>query len=334
LSTTFSADVPQLFIELDREKAKTYGVPINDVFDTMQSTFGELYVNDFNKLGRTFRVQLQSEADFRSRPEDIRNIHVRSQSGEMIPLTALVTVKQVTGPEIVERYNIFPSAKIVGGPAPGYSSGQAIAAMEELAAQVLSDDYSLAWTGSAFQEKQTGGASTLVFVFALVMVFLILAAQYERWNLPIAVLLAVPFAVFGAISANWLRGMANDVYFQIALVTLIGLAAKNAILIVEFAMLKLEEGLSLADAAIAAARLRFRPIIMTSLAFVLGCVPLAISTGAGASSRHSIGTGVIGGMLAATFIATFFIPMLFMLIMRLGRRPAPVAVSQHDGKDA
>ena len=334
LSTTFSADVPQLFIELDREKAKTYGVPINDVFDTMQSTFGELYVNDFNKLGRTFRVQLQSEADFRSRPEDIRNIHVRSQSGEMIPLTALVTVKQVTGPEIVERYNIFPSAKIVGGPAPGYSSGQAIAAMEELAAQVLSDDYSLAWTGSAFQEKQTGGASTLVFVFALVMVFLILAAQYERWNLPIAVLLAVPFAVFGAISANWLRGMANDVYFQIALVTLIGLAAKNAILIVEFAMLKLEEGLSLADAAIAAARLRFRPIIMTSLAFVLGCVPLAISTGAGASSRHSIGTGVIGGMLAATFIATFFIPMLFMLIMRLGRRPAPAAVSQHDGKDA
>ncbi len=334
LSTTFSADVPQLFIQLDREKAKTYGVSISDVFDTMQSTFGELYVNDFNKQGRTFRVQLQSEADFRSRPEDIRNVYVRAQSGEMIPLTALVTVKQVTGPEIVERYNIFPAAKIVGGPAPGYSSGQAIAAMEQLAHETLSDDYGLAWTGAAFQEKQTGGTSALVFVFALVMVFLILAAQYERWNLPIAVLLAVPFAVFGAISANWLRGMANDVYFQIALVTLIGLAAKNAILIVEFAMLKLEEGLSLADAAIAAARLRFRPIIMTSLAFVLGCVPLAISTGAGAASRHSIGTGVIGGMLAATFIATFFIPMFFMLIMQLRRRSAAPAASSAHGEDA
>jgi len=334
LSTTFSADVPQLFIQLDREKAKTYGVSISDVFDTMQSTFGELYVNDFNKQGRTFRVQLQSEADFRSRPEDIRNVYVRAQSGEMIPLTALVTIKQVTGPEIVERYNIFPAAKIVGGPAPGYSSGQAIAAMEQLARDTLSDDYGLAWTGSAFQEKQTGGTSALVFVFALVMVFLILAAQYERWNLPIAVLLAVPFAVFGAISANWLRGMANDVYFQIALVTLIGLAAKNAILIVEFAMLKLEEGLSLADAAIAAARLRFRPIIMTSLAFVLGCVPLAISTGAGAASRHSIGTGVIGGMLAATFIATFFIPMFFMLIMQLRRRSAAPAAASAHGEDA
>ena len=334
LSTTFSADVPQLFIQLDREKAKTYGVSISDVFDTMQSTFGELYVNDFNKQGRTFRVQLQSEADFRSRPEDIRNVYVRAQSGEMIPLTALVAVKQGTGPEIVVRYNILPAVKTVGGPAPGYSSGQAIAAMEQLAHETLSDDYGLAWTGAAFQEKQTGGTSALVFVFALVMVFLILAAQYERWNLPIAVLLAVPFAVFGAISANWLRGMANDVYFQIALVTLIGLAAKNAILIVEFAMLKLEEGLSLADAAIAAARLRFRPIIMTSLAFVLGCVPLAISTGAGAASRHSIGTGVIGGMLAATFIAPFFIPMFFMLIMQLRRRSAAPAASSAHGEDA
>ncbi|MBG3875993.1 multidrug efflux RND transporter permease subunit [Desulfovibrio oxamicus] len=320
VQTTFSANAPQLFISLDRNKAKALGVPVNTIFDTMQATFGASYVNDFNKFGRTFKVQMQSEADFRARPADVANVFVRATSGEMIPLTSLVDVQEVTGPEVVERFNVFPAAKVVGGPAPGYSSGQAIAAIEAVAAEVMPPDYTLAWSGSAYQEKQAGGSSSLVFVLGLVMVFLILAAQYEKWSLPLAVIMAVPFALFGAITAVWLRGLANDVYLQISLVTLIGLAAKNAILIVEFAVIKRHEGLSLVESAIEAARLRFRPIIMTSLAFVLGCVPLAISSGAGAASRHSIGTGVIGGMLAATFIATFFIPMFYRLIMGVSER--------------
>lgn len=317
VQTTFSANVPQIYVKLDREKAKALGVPVNQVFDAMQSTFGALYVNDFNKFGRIFKVQLQSEADFRSRVGDLKNVFVRSSAGAMIPLTALVTVEQTTGPETMERFNVFPAAKLVGNPAPGYSSGEALNAMEAVAKEVLPEDYTLAWTGSAFQERSTSGSSTLVFAFGMVMVFLILAAQYERWTLPIAVLMAVPFGVFGALFATWARGLANDVYFQVALVTLIGLAAKNAILIVEFAVLKMEEGLSLYEAALTAAKLRFRPIVMTSLAFVLGCVPLAISSGAGSASRHAIGTGVIGGMLAATFIAVFFIPLFFLLIMKL-----------------
>ncbi|WP_227105660.1 efflux RND transporter permease subunit [Chromobacterium rhizoryzae] len=328
VQTTFSASVPQIYVKLDRAKAKSLGVPVNTVFDTMQSTFGALYVNDFNKFGRTFRVQLQSEADFRTRVEDLRNIYVRSQDGNMIPLTALVTIKHTTGPESLERFNIFPAAKLVGGPAPGFSSGEALNVLEAVAKDTLPDGYTLAWTGSAFQEKSTSGSSAVVFGFGMIMVFLILAAQYERWSLPISVLMAVPFAMFGALMANWLRGLANDVYFQVALVTLIGLSAKNAILIVEFAVQQMEEeGLSVVEAAIEAAKLRFRPIVMTSLAFVLGCMPLAISSGAGSASRHSIGTGVVGGMLAATFIATFFIPMFFMLIMKFSKpkQPQPAA---------
>ncbi|POA99736.1 hydrophobe/amphiphile efflux-1 family RND transporter [Chromobacterium sinusclupearum] len=331
VQTTFSASVPQVFVQLDRNKAKALGVPINSVFDTMQSTFGALYVNDFNKFGRTFRVQLQSEAPFRTKVDDLRNVYVRSQTGQMIPLTALVNIQQTTGPEILERFNVFPASKMVGGPAPGYSSGQALAALEDVAKETLPEGYTLAWTGSAFQEKSTSGSSALVFGFGMIMVFLILAAQYERWSLPISVLMAVPFAVFGALMANWLRGLANDVYFQVALVTLIGLSAKNAILIVEFAVQKMEEGFSAMDAALEAARLRFRPIVMTSLAFVLGCVPLAISSGAGSASRHSIGTGVIGGMLAATFIATFFIPLFFILIMKLGKQKTPQAKPEAGG---
>ena len=331
VSTPFSANVPQIYLELDREKAKAYGVNITSVFETMQSTFGALYVNDFTKFSRNFRVQLQSEADFRSKPGDIGKVYVRSQTGTMIPLSTLITVKQVTGPEVMQRYNIFPAAQINGGPAAGYSSGQSIAAMNAVAKAALPEGYTLAWTGSAFQETEAGGTSTQAFVFGLIMVFLILAAQYEKWSLPFAVLMAVPFAVFGALLANYMRGLANDVFFQIALVTLIGLAAKNAILIIEFATMKYEEGLSVIEAATQAARLRFRPIIMTSLAFVLGCVPLAISSGAGAASRHSIGTGVIGGMLAATFVATFFIPMFFKLIMgRSKKKTPPPNNTQHE----
>ncbi|HEU4653998.1 MAG TPA: multidrug efflux RND transporter permease subunit [Steroidobacteraceae bacterium] len=313
MQTSFSASVPQIRIELDREKAMSLGVPVTDVFDTLQSTFGALYVNDFNRSGRVFQVQLQSEPRFRAYPEDIRNVYVRARSGELVPLTAVASVREVTGPEIVERFNSFPAARLIGGAADGYSSGDAIRVMEELA-QKLPPNYSLAWTGSAYQEKLSGGKSTGIYLLGVLMVFLILAAQYERWTLPFAVILAVPFAAFGALSAVLLRQLQNDIYFQIGMLTLVGLAAKNAILIVEFAMMKYHEGMSLYDAAVQGAKLRFRPIIMTSLALIFGVLPLAVSSGAGAGSRHSLGTSVIGGMLAATFIATFFVPLFFKWI--------------------
>lgn len=318
--TTLSANVPQYDIQLDRDKAKALNVSVNSVFTTMQATFGAYYVNDFTYAGRVFRVNMQSEAEFREKPEDLRQVFVRSADGNLVPLYNLVTVKRIVGPDVVERFNGWSAAKIMGNPAPGYSSGQALQAMEEVVGQTLQGgDYTLAWTGSAYQERAASGTATSAFLFGLIMVFLILAAQYERWSLPIAVLLTVPFAVFGAVLAVWLRGLQNDVYFQVGLLTLIGLAAKNAILIVEFAVLERQSGKSVKDAALSAAKLRFRPIVMTSLAFILGCVPLAIASGAGAASRHSIGTGVIGGMLAATVIATFFVPMFYELASKLSR---------------
>jgi multidrug efflux pump len=320
VSTTFSTGVPQYHIDVDREKAKAIGIPITTIFDTMQSSFGSLYVNDFTLFGRTYRVSLSSEADFRETPDDLRHVFVRSDKGVMVPLNELVTVTRIVGPDAVDRFNIFPAAKILGNPSPGHSSGQAIAAMRDVVAETLPNDYTIGWTGSAYQELAAAGAGYQGFIFGLVMVFLILAAQYERWSLPLAVLTAVPFAVFGALAAVWLRGIQNDVYFQIGLITLIGLAAKNAILIVEFASQRYQEGRSPYDAAIEAARLRFRPIVMTSLAFILGVLPLATSTGAGSASRHSIGTGVIGGMLAATFVAILFVPLFFRLLTR-PRRP-------------
>ncbi len=312
--TTLSTNVPQYKFNVDRDKAKALGVPLTSIFATMQATFGSLYVNDFTLYGRNFQVKLQSEANFREKTDDLRQVFVRADSGNMIPMDTLVTVERIIGPDLLERFNNFPAAKVMGNPAPGYSSGQALAAIREVAAEALPADYTVAWTGSAYQEIATGGTGSQALIFGIIMVFLILAAQYERWSLPFAVILAVPFALFGAFLAIWLRGLSNDVYFQIGLVTLIGLAAKNAILIVEFAVIKREEGMSAFDAALEAARLRFRPIVMTSLAFILGVVPLAISTGAGSASRHSIGTGVIGGMLAATFIAIFFIPLFYKLI--------------------
>jgi multidrug efflux pump len=320
VQTTIAANIPQYYIDLDRAKARALGVPVSSVFAAMQSTFGSYYVNDFTYSGRIFRVSLSSESEFREKPEDLKQVFVRSDDGNMIPLTALVTFKRILGPDLVDRFNIYPAAKIMGGPAPGYSSGQALAAMEELVAEVMPENYSLAWSGQAYQEKEAGGAGGSAFIFGLVMVFLILAAQYERWTLPIAVITAVPFAVFGALLATYMRGLTNDVYFQVGLLTLIGLGAKNAILIVEFAVIQRKEGKSVKEAAIEAAHLRFRPIVMTSLAFILGCVPLAISTGAGAASRHSIGTGVIGGMVAATAIAIFFVPAFYILVTNLAER--------------
>jgi hydrophobe/amphiphile efflux-1 (HAE1) family protein len=319
VGTSYSAGVPRVQVDVDLEKAKLLGISMDDVNITLQSTFGALYVNDFNRNGRVYRVQMQSEGQYRAHPEDLRDVYVRTNAGSMVPLTAIANVREVTGPDVIERFNLFPSARLFGEPAPGYSSGQALAAMEQIAATALPDGYQLAWSGQSFQEKTSTQNTAGIFGLAVLMVFLILAAQYERLTLPLAVILAVPFAVFGAFLAVWARGLYNDLYLQIGLVTLVGLAAKNAILIVEFAAhIHREQGKSLTEAAMEAARLRFRPIIMTSLAFILGVAPLAFSSGAGAASRHSIGTGVIGGMLAATFIAVLFIPLFFVATSRLG----------------
>jgi HAE1 family hydrophobic/amphiphilic exporter-1/multidrug efflux pump len=314
---------PQLFVDVDREKAIALGVPVKDVFDALQSTMGVLYVNDFNKFGHTYRVQLQAEGQYRSKPEDLGNVYVRSAGGDMIPVKALISMRTVVGPEQLDRYNGFLAAKVLGNSAPGISSGQAIAAVEDVGAKALPPGYTIAWTGQAFQEKRVGTQAIIAFVFAIVMVFLILSANYERWSLPAAVLLAVPFGLLGALVMVFLRNFSNDVYFQIGLLVLIGLAAKNAILIVEFAAQEQAKGLSPIDAALEAARLRFRPIVMTSLAFVLGVLPLVLATGAGAAARRSMGTGVFGGMLAATFIATVFIPMFFVLLSTRKAKPAP-----------
>ena len=316
INTFFRPTVPQFFIEVDEAKAISQRVPIADIYATLQSTMGSLYINDFNKSGRTYRVQLQAEPQYRMKPEDLGRVYVRSQSGAMVPMSALSKISTIVGAEQLERYNGLLSAKIMGGGAPGVSSGDAIKLVEEIAAKNLPDNYQIAWTAQAYQEKRTGSAAILAFSFAIIMVFLILAAQFETWSLPLAVIMAVPFALTGALLAILVRGMPNDIYFQVGLITLIGLAAKNAILIVEFASQKMKEGMPVAQAAVEAARLRFRPIVMTSMAFVLGIVPLVIASGAGAAARRSMGTGVFGGMLLATFVATIFIPLFFTWLTR------------------
>jgi len=322
VSATISAENRQLLTDLDRAKAETMGVPVPDVYDTLQTLFGSLYVNQFPKNSRLWQVILQAEPEYRLSPNDIDHIYVRNKSGDMVPLSSVVRTRWSTGPDIVTRFNNYPAAKITGGPARGVSSGQALTTMEEIADEVLPSGYSFAWAGEAREEKLAGGTSAIAFSFGLIFVFLILAAQYESWTLPFGVIMAVPFALLGALVAIALRGIPNDVYFQIGLLTLIALAAKNAILIVEFAVELHRGGKSLYDAAVEAAHLRFRPILMTSFAFILGVVPLAIATGASANSRHSIGTGVIGGMLGATAIAIFFVPMFFLVLEKIGKKGA------------
>ncbi|ADI39166.1 efflux RND transporter permease subunit [Waddlia chondrophila] len=317
LTATINTDSQQLFVNLDRERAEVYGVPVQEVYDTLQTLFGSIYVSQFSKFSRLWQVIVQAESSYRTVPEDINQVYVRNKNNDMVPLSSLVSMEYVAGPDIVTRFNNFPAAKINGNPAPGYSSGQALNAMEEVAREVFPPGYGFAWSGQAFEEKKSGGTSAVAFIFGMVMVFLILAAQYERWSMPFAVILALPFALFGALLAIWLRGISNDVYFQIGMVALIALAAKNAILIVEFAMQKYEEGFSAYESALIAAKLRLRPICMTAFSFILGCVPLAMATGASANSRHSIGTGVIGGMLGATVIAIFFIPLFYLLLQKI-----------------
>jgi len=312
VQTTIKANGRQLLAEVDRDKSEVLGVPVQDVFSTLQMMFGSLYVGQFPKDSRLYQVILQAEPKFRITPEDIGTYYVKNRVGDMVPLSALVTTKYVIGPDLVTRFNNYPAIAINGGPAPGVSSGTALAAIAEVAQEVMPAGYGYEWAGEAREEVSSGSTSAIAFVFGLIFVFLILAAQYESWSLPVGVMMAVPFAVLGALLAILLRGIANDVYFQIGLITLVGLGAKNAILIVEFAVEKnRKEHLSFYDAAVEAARLRLRPIVMTSFAFILGCVPLAIATGASSNSRHSIGTGVIGGSLIATCVAVFFIPMFY-----------------------
>ncbi len=314
VNTFWRAAVPQLYVDLDRDKAKALNVPIDGAFNALAATLGTYYVNDFNKFGRTWQVLMSADPAYRKQPDAIGEIYVRSTKGDMVPLRALADIRFTAGPDSIDRFNNLPAVKLIGQGAQGVSSGQAIQEVERIAKEVLPPDFSYDWGGASFQEKKSSGTSGLAIGLAAIMVFLILAAQYEKWSLPFSVMLALPFGTFGALAAVSLRGMTNDVYFQIGLVTLLGLAAKNAILIVEYASMKYHEGLSASAAALEAARLRFRPILMTSLAFILGVMPLAFSVGAGAGARRSVGTGVMGGMMAATFLAIFFVPMFFKLL--------------------
>jgi hydrophobe/amphiphile efflux-1 (HAE1) family protein len=328
LISTFRANVPAYSVDVDLAKVQTMGIPVTEAYNTLQTFLGGLYVNDFNAFGHPWQVLVQAEPEFRGKPDDINRFYTRTSGGDMVPLGTLFTVKATAGPDVVYRYNRFRAIQMLGGPARGYSSGEASDAMEQLAASALPSGYGYEWTGTTFQEKEAQGHEGVIFGFAAVLVFLCLAALYESWSIPFAVLLAIPLGIFGALTAVWLRSYPYDIYTQIGIVTLIGLAAKNAILIVEFARMRREEGHSITDAALEAARLRLRPILMTSFAFILGVVPLAIAVGAGAASRRSLGTAVFGGMNAATLLAIFIVPVLYVVIQRIAerkRKPAPGA---------
>lgn len=320
LSSTIQANTKLVFVDLDRDKARALGIPLSDVFNALQVQFGSLYVNQFNKFGRTYQVLVQAAPAYRGTLDNIGDIYVKTSNQQMVPINSIVTLKNKSGPSLVSRFNAFPASKIAGGSAPGYSSGQSLKTMMQVAKKVLPDQMFYAWSGEAYQQIQTGGTSFQVLLAGMIVVFLILSALYERWLLPASILMAVPFGMFGALLAIWIRSMNNDVYFQIGLVTLVALSAKNAILIVEFAIIKHKEGMSFIDAAIHASKLRFRAILMTSLTFVFGVIPLVTSTGPGANSRHSVGTGVLGGMIAATLLAIFFVPLFYRVLEEFSAR--------------
>jgi len=322
LATTFRPGVPQVFVDVDRDKVLKQGVDLGDVYGTLQCFMGGTFVNYFNRFGRQWQVYVQADGEYRTRAEHFRQFHVRNNEGEMVPLSALTSLRSTAGPEFTLRYNLYRSAQINGSAAPGYSSAQAMKALEEVFSKTMPREMGFDYLGMSFQEKkaQEGVPAAAIFGFSLLCVFLILAAQYESWSLPFSVLLGTPIAVMGAFLGLLVRGQENNVYAQIGLVMLIGLAAKNAILIVEFAKVEYEKGKPIAEAALEGARLRLRPILMTSFAFILGCLPLATASGAGALSRQVMGTAVIGGMLAASAIAIFLIPVTFYDVEKVSHR--------------
>jgi HAE1 family hydrophobic/amphiphilic exporter-1 len=315
--STLRAGVPMIHAEVDRVKAKSLGVSLDTIFGTLQTALGSSYVNDFNKFGRAWQVRVQADERFRLEPEDIKKLEVRDRQGSMVPLGAMVTIENRLGPQVVPRFNLYPSAALIGSAAPGSSSGQALALMEQMARRKLPAEASFEWTGMSFQEKRVGSQTIWIFAMAVLMVYLVLAAQYESWTMPAAVILVVPLALLGTVAAVAVRGMDNNVYTQIGIVLIIALASKNAILIVEFAQKLRQNGRPIVDAAIEASRLRFRPIVMTSFAFILGIVPLLTATGAGAASRRALGTAVFGGMIASTVLAVLFVPVFFVVLQRL-----------------
>jgi HAE1 family hydrophobic/amphiphilic exporter-1 len=333
VNSTFRAAVPQVFVDVDRDKALKQGVPVNEVYQTLQTFLGGSFVNQFNRFGRQWRVFVQADSADRLTPDAINHFYVRNNDGNMVPLSAVTTVRQTSGPEYIQRFNLYRAAQITGAAAPGYSSGQAIAALEDTARRVLPREMGYDWSDLSFQEKRAAGTTSRVFVMSLIFVFLILAALYESWSLPFSVLLSVPIAVFGAFVGLQLRKFDFDVYGQIGLVVLIGLAAKNAILIVEFAKAELEKGRDLVSAALEGARLRLRPILMTSFAFILGCVPLWRATGAGAAARRILGTVVVSGMLAATLLAIFLIPVLYVVVERIAGSEKKLARKRAEAAD-
>jgi multidrug efflux pump len=328
LNSSFRASVPQVFVTVDRTAAKARGVNLTDLFATMQAFLSSLYINDFNLFGKTYRVQANAGEEYRQSPADIGRLYVRGTNNQMVPVSALTTTAFRSAPTVVTRFNGFTSAQFTGAPKPGHSTGELLSEVDQLIqTQFASAGLGVSYSGQSFQERASSGAAALVFVLGLIMVFLVLAAQFESWSVPFAVLLGVPFGVLGALLGIWFRGQPNDIYFQVGLITVVGLAAKNAILIVEFATELRGQGLSIRDAAIEAARERLRPILMTSFAFILGVLPLMLASGAGAASRHSIGTGVFAGMLFATTIGIFFIPLFFRVIRGLAeRRPRNATV--------
>ena len=314
LQTVFRSGVPQLYADIDRVKAKSLDVPLDYVFGTLQSSMGSAYVNDFNLFGRTFQVRVQADQKFRLKPEDIRRLEVRNRAGSMLPLGTLASIKESLGPQIITRYNLYPSASISGEAAAGFSSGQALKLMEQMADAKFPPGVGFEWTGISYQEKKVGSQSIYIFALAVLLVYLVLAAQYESWLTPAAVILVVPLALLGTVAAVAIRGMDINIYTQIGIVLIIALASKNAILIVEFARELRAKGESLIESAVQASRLRFRPILMTSFAFILGIFPLVNAQGAGAASRQALGTAVFGGMIAATVLAVFFVPVFYVVI--------------------